>query len=116
MVCHLGHVRTWSGGAVHYRQPSADVQRDPFLGLPLWLQTNCAGHVLWAYNARHVAHLRGYVAADLRERGLSRPDPSTYCGASMIDRLPAWMKASAHRSRVLRALDRLAAAAARPTP
>jgi hypothetical protein len=32
------------------------------------LQTSIAGEVLWAYNELHLAQVRDYIAADLRER------------------------------------------------
>jgi hypothetical protein len=34
-----------------------DAPVDNCFGLPLWLQTPCAGHTLWAFNARHLAYL-----------------------------------------------------------
>src|SRR5438874_5956664 len=72
---------------------------DPFFDRPLWLQTPCCGHILWAYNSRHLDTLRSYVAADLRER--------TGPTMGMLDRLPAWIKKANHRTEVLRAIDRL---------
>ncbi|MGI5171658.1 hypothetical protein ACQEU3_45665 [Spirillospora sp. CA-253888] len=40
---------------------------------PLWLQRSCCGHVLWAYNVRHLDLLESYAAAKLREgRTVSR--------------------------------------------
>lgn len=73
---------------------------DPFFGLPLWLRTPCRGHVLWAYNERHLDTLERYVAAGLRER-------TAWPTMGMIDRLPAWIKAAGHREDVLRAIERL---------
>jgi hypothetical protein len=72
---------------------------DPFFGRPLWLQTPCRGHLLWAYNARHLDVLHTYVAADTRER--------TGPPMGMLDRLPAWIKKANHRAEVLRAIDHL---------
>ena len=76
---------------------------DPWLGLPLWLQTPVAGEVLWAFNEAHLALLESYVRADLRERGghdAARPRP-------MTDRLPRWIKAAKHRDEVLAGVTRL---------
>ncbi|MFE0149927.1 hypothetical protein ACFWY5_22440 [Nonomuraea sp. NPDC059007] len=42
---------------------------DPFFQRPVWLQASCCGHVLWAYNIRHLDLLEAFVAAKLRERG-----------------------------------------------
>ena len=72
---------------------------DPFFDRPLWLQTSCCGHILWAYNSRHLDTLQFYIAADLRER--------TGPTMGMLDRLPAWIKKADHRSEVLQAIERL---------
>lgn len=71
---------------------------DQCFGLPLWLQTTCGAQTLFAFNPRHLAFLRDYVSADLRERG-----PST---ASAASRLPGWLK-RAERPVVLRSIARL---------
>ncbi|MHC5904952.1 hypothetical protein ACVNF4_13770 [Streptomyces sp. S6] len=83
---------------------------DPFFQRPLWLQTGCAGHILWAYNEEHVDELSAYVAARLRERGGAQ---STM---SMFARLPAWMKVSENRAEVLARLETLRALARRTAP
>jgi hypothetical protein len=73
---------------------------DSCFGLPLWLHTPCAGHTLWAFNARHLAYLKQFLQAELRERRGT-------ANASVISRLPAWMKDAKHRDQVLRAVERL---------
>lgn len=83
---------------------------DPFFQRPLWLQTRCAGHVLWAYNEEHVDELSAYVRARLRERGGARPT------MSMFARLPAWMKVSDNRAEMLSALETLRVLANRMAP
>ncbi|WIY01720.1 hypothetical protein QRX60_48215 [Amycolatopsis mongoliensis] len=74
---------------------------DPSFRLPLWLQANCCGETLWAYNAGHLDLLESHVAARLRERG---PVPGSM---SMVERLPAWLKSAKNRDEVLRAIRRL---------
>lgn len=97
LICvHCGLAREYA-----YRGHTTGVPLDPFFGLPLWLQTACCGHTLWAYNAEHLHVLEGYVAARLRERLIGR---STY---TMIEVLPTWMKRSKHRDEVMRAISRL---------
>ncbi len=64
---------------------------DPFFGLPLWLQTQCCGQLLWAYNGRHLDALQSYIGADVRER--------TGPTMGMLDRLPSWMKKASNRHR-----------------
>lgn len=77
-----------------------DALVDNCFGLPLWLQTPCAGHTLWAFNARHLAYLKEFLQAELRERHGT-------ANASVISRLPAWMKSAKHRDEALRAVQRL---------
>ncbi|WP_285608653.1 TFIIB-type zinc ribbon-containing protein [Actinokineospora globicatena] len=74
---------------------------DPCFRLPLWLQADCCGEILWAYNSEHLDVLESYVAARLRERGVV---PGSM---SMVERLPAWLKSAKNRSEVLRAVQRL---------
>ncbi|WP_199716623.1 hypothetical protein [Micromonospora musae] len=83
---------------------------DPFFRRPLWLQTRCVGHILWAYNEEHVNELSAYVGAQLRERGGARPT------RAMFARMPSWMKKSDNRSEILAALEMLRALAKRSTP
>ncbi|WP_392959037.1 hypothetical protein [Streptomyces sp. LN245] len=73
---------------------------DPFFRRPLWLQTRCAGRILWAYDEEHVDALAAYVGARLRER---RASPTR----AMFARLPAWMKSAGRRDEVLAGLATL---------
>lgn len=83
--------------------------QDPFFWRPLWLQTRCAGRILWAYDEAHVDALAAYVGARLRERHTS---PTM----SMFARLPAWMKSAARRDEVLAGLETLRTLAALSAP
>ncbi|GAA2341007.1 hypothetical protein OKJ48_14210 [Streptomyces kunmingensis] len=83
---------------------------EPYFGRPLWLQTRCAGRVLWAYDAEHVDALTGYIGARLRERGCT---PSSW---DMFPRLPDWMTSAAHRETVLAGLAALRTLAGRSAP
>ncbi|MEU0401377.1 hypothetical protein ABZ318_14220 [Streptomyces sp. NPDC006197] len=82
---------------------------DPFFRRPLWLQTRCAGRILWAYDEEHVDALAAYVGARLRVRHAS---PTL----AMFARLPAWMKSAARRDEVLAGLAALRALARRSAP
>lgn len=75
---------------------------DPHFGYPLWLQAPCSGHTLWAYNAEHLAFLKQYVEATVRERAPN-------ANATLASRLPKWMKAAKRRPAVLRAVASLEA-------
>ncbi|MED7931315.1 hypothetical protein SMD20_44340 [Nonomuraea sp. LP-02] len=76
---------------------------DPFFRRPLWLRASCCGHVLWAYNVRHLDLLESYVAAKLRERG----DVVAGAPASLVERLPTWLKTAKNRAEILRTIGRL---------
>jgi hypothetical protein len=67
---------------------------DPYFGLPLWFRAACCGETLWAYNRRHLAFLRGFVGAKIRQRYPNR-------NASMVSRLPNWMKKASNRAAIL---------------
>ncbi|MGW2705332.1 hypothetical protein [Streptomyces sp. NPDC001340] len=82
---------------------------DPFFRRPLWLQTHCAGRILWAYDVEHVDALAAYAGARLRERHAS---PTM----AMFARLPVWMKSARHREQVLAGLATLRALAQRTAP
>jgi len=76
LVCpHCTTTRDWRPGERDCYRLMADPHgpNDPFFGLPLWLQTPCCGHILWAYNDRHLATLESYVGTGLRERTNSDP-------------------------------------------
>ncbi|MGP3978037.1 hypothetical protein ACTWQF_29275 [Streptomyces sp. 8N114] len=82
---------------------------DPFFRQPLWLQTRCVGHILWAYNERHIDELAAYVRAVLRQQVAS---PTM----AMFSRLPVWMKRADNRPEVLAGLGTLRALAERSAP
>lgn len=99
-----GYQADWTAPRVGngWRVPEASGPDDPYFGRPLWSQVECCGgHILWAYNLEHLNLLEAYLAARIRERG-------EYKGTmSLIERLPAWLKAARHREESLRAVRRL---------
>ncbi len=74
-----------------------------FLGLPLYLQAPCAGHTLWALNARHLAWIEAFLAAKLRE------DAAPTRHKTAVSALPQWLILARHRDEALRAIARLRA-------
>ncbi|MFD0411404.1 hypothetical protein [Kitasatospora sp. NPDC127116] len=76
---------------------------DPYFRLPLWLDADCCGRRLWAYNPAHLDLLESYVGAVLRER------TAVPGSLSLVARLPAWVKSAKHRDEVLRTIRRLRA-------
>jgi hypothetical protein len=83
---------------VLHQIPLRNAATDRCFGFPLWLQTPSAGQTLWAFNAPHLAFLRAWLTATIRERG-----PSTSSAAA---RLPGWLKRT-NRTVALRAVARL---------
>lgn len=82
---------------------------DPHFNRPLWLQTWCAGNILWAINEEHLEEMAGFVGAQLREHG-------PHCSSrAMLASLPLWMKRADNRAAVLAGLDRLRRLAAETT-
>ena len=74
---------------------------DPYFRLPLWLQAEVQGHVLWAYNRDHLSFLEAFVRADTRARAPN-------WNSSLVSRLPRWLKVAAARQPVLRAIAKIA--------
>jgi len=74
--------------------------RDWYFHLPLWLQTPCCGHILWARNRAQLAFLVDYVGAKLRE---DVPN----INQSLVSRLPRWLKSAKNRADVLHGVERL---------
>lgn len=87
--------------AEHAREYDTVDGTDARFRVPLWLRTDCAGHLLWANNVLHLDYLESYVAAALRERS---PGPAT-----LQWYLPSWMKHAKNREETLRAITRLRA-------
>ena len=73
---------------------------DWYFNLPLWFQATCCGKTLWAYNRPHLAYLKRYVEADLR-------DECSYPNSGLARYLPQWMKAAKNRDEVLRGIHKL---------
>ncbi len=75
---------------------------------PLWLQTDCCGQTLWAYNFDHLSFLESYIAAKLRI-GIIASDSKevSYRNSTLASRLPRWMIQAKNRDEVLKCIDKL---------
>ncbi len=75
---------------------------DPFFHLPVWLQADFFGQLLWAYNLAHLDFLAEHVGAKLRER-----NGFQFNVKSVGARLPRWMTSKNNREAVLKAMEKL---------
>ncbi|MGK2858335.1 MAG: hypothetical protein ACSLFQ_14130, partial [Thermoanaerobaculia bacterium] len=80
--------------------------RDAYFGEPLWLRASWGRKTLWAYNARHLAYLEGFVRAGLRAHSRTSPACSN---CSLVSRLPRWMKDAGNRKQILAMITKLRA-------
>lgn len=67
---------------------------------PLWLQINCCGETLWAYNFKHLEFIENYVTARLRRRIPNQ-------NQSLASRLPKWIKNAKNREEIIKAIAKL---------
>lgn len=77
---------------------------DPYFGLPFFFKTEIGGKELWALNRRHLADMRMFLGATLRER-----NPRIGLALTAMARLPAWTKVASMRSKVVRSIDKMLA-------
>lgn len=114
------HSRDWQGPYRSYQfglQGSQDLEGavvlgapiDPYFHCDLWMRVDCVGEVLWAYNQEHLAFLRAYVAAPLRERTRDKENKFGYRNLLLESRLPKWMISAKNRNAVLAGLVKLEA-------
>ena len=95
---HCGQVRIYKprneAYKLLYKNPGVC---DPIFNLPLWFQIDIRGEIFWAYNREHLAEIRNYVSAKLRER-------QTTTHTTMVERLPNFIKAAKNRITILKAI------------
>jgi hypothetical protein len=100
VTCQLcSYTIDWQGKSI-----SIGSVQDSYFGLPLWLQIAVGDRILWFHNLRHLQLVEAFVRATLRER---RTDLHGCRNASVISRLPNWVKAAKNRKHILKAIDRL---------
>ena len=80
----------------------AENPTDSYFGVNLWLQTDCVGKSLWAFNKRHLEYLEGFVSAKHRQRN---PNNETWKNSSLASRLPKWLKLAKNREQILKAIE-----------
>jgi hypothetical protein len=70
---------------------------DPYFGYSLWLQKPLGRDVLWAYNLRHLAFIKSFVAAQIRPR-------TPNANGNLASRLPSWITKRTRRTNVLKGI------------
>ncbi len=81
------------------RTETEDHGMDPYFGLKLALTQQTRHGIIWVYDAEHLAQLKAYVTAKLRE---SSDEKWSY-----FNRLPTWIKSAKTRQEVLKAVAKL---------
>ncbi|MTI54802.1 hypothetical protein [Geosporobacter ferrireducens] len=71
---------------------------------PLWLESNCCGEKLWAYNLEHLEYIERFVYASIRE---GYCDEHGWKNNSMVSRLPKWIKNGKNRDEILRCIEKM---------
>lgn len=100
-----GDEREYRANGTHLFQNKGLIT-DNVYGLPLWLQAEFQGEQFWAFNSEHLAYLRDYVSAKLRERGIL-PRNTIRKNSSLSSRLPGFLKKAGHRAALLRLFNEL---------
>jgi hypothetical protein len=81
-------------------QPGSDGRiTDPWFHAMLWLQSRCAGHVLWALNLQHLAYIEAYVISTVRNR-----NEFSQFASGLGEQLPKWLVLAKNREAVLRSI------------
>lgn len=102
------------GCTAENRSPSAsitdDSPRDPYCDLELVLKTRTRHGWLWIYNQDHLAEMRAFLYARLREPipGETSRACCTY-NTNWASRLPTWITSGKNREEIWRALERISA-------
>jgi hypothetical protein len=91
-------------GAARF-QPRTPLSR-PAMGLALRLVGEGRLGTLHAWNEAHLDHIEAYVRAPLRRE---RVEPGGPRNATILSRLPAWVKSAANRAEILRLIARMRA-------
>lgn len=105
---HCGLARTEPSRGYYFMVGAGSTATDPYFALPLYLRAETRHGWLWAYNFEHLALIRRYVQASLREHA---PWDDGGIRHTVVERLPKWIKSAKRRTEILRQIDRLHRAA-----
>lgn len=71
-----------------------------YFDVKLWLSTRFRNNMVWAYNDKHLAYLKAYVAASLREH-------KDRTGFTLLEKLPRFYHEARNREALLKVLEKL---------
>ncbi|WP_428229237.1 hypothetical protein [Flavobacterium sp.] len=84
------------------QKPKDDgLKKDRWFNLTLWFQKEVSGNIFWAYNVDHIQYLERYIEAGLRER-----NSKINFSASLVARLPKFVKAAKNREKLLKIVEK----------
>ncbi len=78
----------------------------PIMIKKLWLQKEYKGNLFWATNYEHLAFLKEYIQAEIRER-IYETDNYAIRNQTMISRLPQFIKSRKNRDDLLKIISQL---------
>lgn len=73
---------------------------DPWFGCELWLQYSFKSEIFWANNYEHLAYMKRYIQAGLRQR-FNREF------FTLAEKLPAFIKSEKNRDKLLKLINRI---------
>jgi len=79
---------------------SYSLTHDYYFDCEIWLQASFKNERFWAHNYEHLAYMKQYIGAGLRERN----DREFF---TLVEKLPGFIKSAKNREKLLKIIDRL---------
>ena len=73
---------------------------DYWFDCELWLQASFKGEMFWAHNDKHLAYMKEYIGAGLRERNNRE-------FFTLVEKLPGFIKSAKNRDKLLKLITKL---------
>ena len=85
---------------VSFDKKSSSITNDYWFDCELWLQVSFKNERFWAHNYEHLAYMKQYIGAGLRER-------NGRGFFTLVEKLPGFVKSAKNRDRLLKLIDKL---------
>lgn len=85
---------------VSVEQRSYNLTTDYWFNCELWLQASFKNELFWAHNYEHLAYMKQYIGAGLRQRN----DSEFF---TLVEKLPGFIKSAKNRDKLLKLIDKL---------